>query len=164
LVDAAELRHVGLYITLLYATAARSSALTELTWERVDFVKGLIDLRNPEITRPHKGRAIVKMNDTARRALLEAHAGALTKHVIEWGGKPVKKVRRALATAARKANLGKVNPHMLRHTAATHLAESGTGMEEIAQFLGHTNVQTTRKLYAHYSPEYLAKAAKALEL
>lgn len=44
------------------------------------------------------------------------------------------------------------------------MAEAGIPMEEIAQYLGHANVEVTRKVYARYSPEYLRKAASALEI
>ena len=39
---------------------------------------------------------------------------------------------------------------------------TNTGL--IAQYLGHSNVEVTRKVYARYSPDYLRKAASALEL
>ena len=71
---------------LALATGGRNEALLDLTWSRCDFHRGLIDLRNPEIVRPHKGRAIVPMNRTIRAALTEARDGALSDHVIEWAG------------------------------------------------------------------------------
>ena len=52
---------------------------------------------------------------------------------------------------------------MLRHSAAVHMAEDGVGMEEIAQMLGHSNVNVTRNVYARFSPDYLRRAASALE-
>jgi integrase len=100
---------------------------------------------------------------TARAALQEARQGALTPWVIEWAGRPVKSVKRGLRVAAQRAGLEHVSPHMLRHSAAVHLAEEGVGMEEIAQMLGHSNVNVTRNVYARFSPDYLAKAAAALE-
>ena len=36
-------------------------------------------------------------------------------------------------------------------------------MEKIQQFLGHSNIETTRKIYARFSPKYLRDAAAALE-
>jgi integrase len=36
-------------------------------------------------------------------------------------------------------------------------------MEEIAQYLGHSDVNVTRQIYARFSPDYLRKAASALE-
>jgi integrase len=35
-------------------------------------------------------------------------------------------------------------------------------MEEISQYLGHSSVEVTRKIYARYSPAYLKKAASVL--
>ena len=53
---------------------------------------------------------------------------------------------------------------MLRHSAAVHMAEDGVGMEQIQQFLGHEDIETTRSIYARFSPTYLRDAAKVLEL
>ena len=142
----------------------RSAALLGLTWDRCDFARGRIDLRDPTISVPHKGRAIVPMNDTVRAALLQARDGALSDFVVEWGGDRVSSVKRGLAAAAKRAGVDHVSPHMLRHTAAVHMAESEIGMEEIAQYLGHSDVETTRRVYARFSPTYLRNAAKTLEI
>jgi integrase len=83
--------------------------------------------------------------------------------VIEWAGRPVKSVKRGLRVAAQRAGLEHVSPHQLRHSAAVHLAEDGISMDEIAQWLGHSNVNTTRQVYARYSADYLREAAAALE-
>jgi len=36
-------------------------------------------------------------------------------------------------------------------------------MEEISQYLGHEDVEVTRRVYARFSPTYLRKAARVLE-
>ena len=36
-------------------------------------------------------------------------------------------------------------------------------MEVIAQYLGHSDIEVTRRVYARFSPTYLRAAAKALE-
>jgi len=63
----------------------------------------------------------------------------------------------------RIAGIGHVHPHLLRHSAAVHMAEDGVRMEEIAQYLGHSDANVTRKVYARFSPDYLRKAAASLE-
>lgn len=163
LINAATTPHMRLFIILALGTGARSAALLQLTWDRCDFVRGTIDLRNPLITTPHKGRAIVPMNRTVRAALLEAKSGALSQTVIEWARRPVLSVKKGLHTSAKDAGLAPVSPHMLRHSAAVHMAEASISMEEIAQFLGHSNVNVTRKVYARFSPNHLRTAAAALE-
>jgi integrase len=163
LIDAATMPHIRLYILLALGTGARNAALLDLTWDRCNFDRELIDLRNPAITMPHKGRAIVPMTRTVKAALLSARQGAMSDYVIEWAGRKVASVKRGLHFAAKRAGVGHVSPHMLRHSAAVHMAEEGVPMEEIAQFLGHSNVQVTRDIYARFSPDYLRKAAAALE-
>jgi len=75
----------------------------------------------------------------------------------------VASVKRGLKFAAARACLGPVSPHLLRHSAAVHMAEKRVPMEEIAQYLGHNNVEVTRRIYARFSPDYLRSAAQALE-
>lgn len=163
LIDAATTPHVRLAIILLLGTAARIRAVLDLTWDRVDFDRGLIHLRDPDDTTRRKGRAVVPMNAMVRAALSEAHTGALTGHVIEWGGRPVKSLKKGLGTAAARAGL-RVTAHDLRHTAAVWMAEAGISMDEIAQYLGHSDVSVTRRIYARFSPDYLRGAADAVNL
>jgi integrase len=139
--------------------------LLGLRWERVDLERGKVDLEDPTLTIPHKGRAIVPMTRTLKIRLLEAQRGALTPFVIEWAGQPVRSVKKGLASATRRAGLPHVSPHQLRHTAAVHMAEAGVSMEEISAFLGHRlpgNKAT--QIYAKFSADFLRKAVEALEL
>jgi len=164
LIGSATMPHVKLYIVLALATAGRNAALLDLTWDRCNFERGEINLRDPDMTRPHKGRAIVPMNRTVRAALAEAKTGALSDHVIEWAGKRLLSVKRGLKSAAVVAGIkGSVSPHLLRHSAAVHMAEAGIPMEEIAQYLGHEDVSVTRRVYARFSPTHLRKAAAVLD-
>src|SRR5262245_41026786 len=164
LIQACELPHLKLFVLLAYATAGRSSALLGLTWERCDFERNKIYLEDPAINRPHKGRAVVPMTSSLRAFLIEARHGALSPYVIEWAGKRVASVKRGIKAAGSRAQLSNMAPHMLRHSAAVHMAEDGVPMEEIAQYLGHSNVNVTRRIYARFSPDYLRNAARALEL
>lgn len=161
--DAATMPHVRLFVVLAITTAARAGAILDLTWERVDLNRRRITLRNPDMPATNKGRATVPINDTAFQALSEARRTATCDYVIEWGGKQVASVKKGVTEAARRAGL-KCSPHVLRHSAACILAENGVPMSEIASYLGHSNSTLTERVYAKYSPEYLMKAGKALEL
>ncbi|MGI9489300.1 MAG: tyrosine-type recombinase/integrase [Geminicoccaceae bacterium] len=153
--------HVYLFVVLALATAARATALLDLSWNRVDLDRGIIRLGSG--TRL-KGRATVPITQRASDALREARECALTPFVIEYGGKRVKRIRKAFMRAVERAGLGKdVTPHVLRHTAAVWMAEAGTPMAEIAQYLGHSSPDITYRVYARYSPSYLRGAAQALE-
>lgn len=161
LIDAAELPHVKLFILLAYSTAARASAVAELTWDRVDFDKRQIRLAKGEGRR--KGRATVPMTERLSTALREAQEARTCEYVVEWGGRPVGSVKRAFSRAVELAGLKDVTPHVLRHSAAVHMVEAGISFPEVAQFLGHTNPSVTFKVYGRFSPTHLRTAAAALE-
>lgn len=162
LMDAPCEPHIRLAILIMLATAARVTAVLELTWERVDLMRAQVDLRTPGAT-TRKGRAVVPINATLRAALMTARGAALSDHVIEWAGQPVKSIKRGFASAVESAGLRDVTPHVLRHTAAVHLAEAGVSMDEIAQYLGHSDSRITASVYARFSPEHLRKAAGILD-
>lgn len=161
LLEHIEAPHVRLFVTLAITTGARMSALLDLTWDRVDLNIETVDL-NPagrEIT--NKRRTTVKLNERALVALREAHAARLTDYVIEYGGKPVKSIKKAVASAARRAGVP-CSPHVFRRTSGVWMANSDVSMEKIAQRLG-TTVRIAEKHYARFSPSYQKDAAEALD-
>jgi integrase len=155
----AVMPHVRLFIELGLCTGARAGAILSLKWEMVS--GRTISFRT---SGRQKSRAIaVPVNDTLHRALEEAREAAMTDHVIEWAGQPVKSIKRGFREAVKRAGLGAdVTPHVLRHTAASWMAEAGVPMSEIAAVLGHRDSRTTERVYAKFSPEYLQKAVRAL--
>jgi integrase/recombinase XerD len=57
---------------------------------------------------------------------------------------------------------GLVNPHMLRHTAATKLIEGGANMVTVKELLGHSSTVTT-EIYTHASEERKQKAIDSID-
>ena len=152
--------HLFLFVWIARYTAARAGAILSLRWEMVDFDKRLIALGG---TGRQKRRAVVPMHPVLALALAVSREAAETGNIIEFGGKPVKSIKRAFRTACEKAGLDRtVTPHTLRHTAASWMAEAGIPMSEIAAVLGHRDSRTTERVYAKYSPDYLQRAVRAL--
>jgi integrase len=163
LIDGAFEFHVKLFIVLAITTAGRPKHILQLTWDRVDMERRVINLDNYE-ERTRKGRARVPINDTALQHLTLAREAAQTEWVIEVDGHPIKSIRNGVKAAARRASLGGVSQYVLRHTAGVRMAHAGVPLEQIAEFMGHTDLNTTRKHYARYHPEHLRQAATALEI
>ncbi len=163
LIDACQAPHLRLFVLLALHTGGRMQAILELTWDRVDLERRLIALRRPDRGATRKGRATVPINDTLLQALREAREAAIGDYVVEIAGRKVGSIKHGLAGAAARARLKGVSAHVLRHTCAVWMAEAGVSMPEIAAFLGHTDSRTTERVYARFSPDFLRRAARALE-
>jgi|SRR5579884_1379876 len=150
------------FTILAFTTGARMGAILDLTWDRVDLKARTIDFNPGGRDQTNKRRTVVPINERAFAALVEAREGALTDYVVEYGGKQVKSVKKAIAAASRRAKVP-CSPHDFRRSAARWMAEADVSMERIAQFLGHTSTRVTYATYARFSPRFMADAAKALD-
>lgn len=69
--------------------------------------------------------------------------------------------QRRLEKRAKAAGLEQhVHPHVLRHSAATHLLESSGDLRAIQEFLGHQNLSTTQ-IYTHLNFQHLVEVYDA---
>ena len=73
-------------------------------------------------------------------------------------------VRDALKKAVAQMGLHKrVTPHVLRHTFATHLLESGQDIRVIQMLLGHGSIKTTER-YTQVSRKHIRRTTSPLDL
>jgi site-specific recombinase XerD len=66
-------------------------------------------------------------------------------------------IHRYVATIAKRAGIGHVHPHQLRHTLATQSINRGMSLEAIAALLGHRSMDMTLT-YARISDDTVAEA------
>ncbi|MBI1207209.1 MAG: tyrosine-type recombinase/integrase [Azospirillum sp.] len=154
--------HLPLFIRIALYTGARVSAILDITWPQIDFVRNTIDLNPPGRRRTSKGRARMPLPRHLAAALRRAQRRAVGPYVITENGKRLGSVKRSFASACARAGFDDVTPHTLRHTCGTWLAMAGVPLWDIAGWLGHS-MSTTTERYAHHSPEHLVGAKQALD-
>jgi site-specific recombinase XerD len=71
-------------------------------------------------------------------------------------------VWRVCTEAAKRADIRKTTPHLIRHCFATHLLEAGTDLRTIQLLLGHEDLEVTAR-YLHLSERHLHQVINPLE-
>jgi integrase len=153
--------HARLYVMLGLHTMARPSAILDLTWDRVDFMRRQIDFTPPGHVRTAKRRTVVPISDALLPALQQGHAARTCEAVVERGGERIACIKKAFQAASERSDVH-ATPYTLRHTGAVWAAEGGVSMAELSQYMGHDTSATTEKHYAKFSPGYLMKVANAI--
>jgi integrase len=160
------------FLRLALETAARKTALFELTWDRVDFETGMIHLAVPGRRRTKKRRANVPISKTLLPHLLKWHAERINDLVLDNSAD----VWAAVQSIARRAGFGEpdtnrkrgampkrtgISPHVMRHTAATQMARRGVPLYDIAGVLGNS-LAMVQSTYAHHCPDRLRDAVNRI--
>jgi integrase len=172
-------RHVARFILMGRYTGSRAAAICGASlWPEkgrgwVDLEAGVFyraaeaekatNKRKPTIRLPASLLAhIRRWVAVARREYAAGKRKTPPRFVVEWNGNPVRSVRKAFAGARDTAGLGKdVTPHVLRHTVATWLAQSGAEVHDICGFLGMTR-ETFEAHYGHHCAAHQASVHRAL--
>lgn len=138
-------------VTVALNTGMRKGEVLGLTWDRVDFARGVLLLEKTKSGR----RREVPMND--------AVYAALSKQTGRQGRvfqSPT--IRSAFEKAVEVAKLEDFRFHDLRHTAASYLVMRGASLADVRAVLGHSDIKMTMR-YAHLSPEHLRAAVSRLD-
>lgn len=158
----------ALVVVMLYATGMRRAELAALTDQKVDLAQKTIKVlgkgdkeriipiaeslsyRLEQYLRLKKEQTICK---SQKNYLFLSDKGEQLKE-----GAIYTIVHRTLAAAGLQ---GKLSPHVLRHTFATHLMEQGAGIRTVQELLGHTSLVATQ-IYTHNTIERIKESyAKA---
>jgi len=116
LIAATKEPHIRLFVILGLHTGARCAAVLSLTWDRVDFDRGLV-IFPPPAAASRKRTGVIPMNATLRAALEEVCALAEIDWVIEYRGRPVARVTKGFKRAVERSGIAPCTIHDLRGRA-----------------------------------------------
>jgi integrase len=144
--------------TLLY-TGCRLGEIQKLKWEYVD--RDNLCLRLPD---SKTGARIVYVGQNVIDILKEVETHPhrpLNNPYVFWGaveGTYIKDPQKPWRDYRKKAGLGDMRIHDLRHSFASYAVSQGMSLAMIGKLLGHTQVQTTAR-YAHLMADPVREAA-----
>jgi integrase/recombinase XerD len=148
-------------LELMYACGLRASEAIGLEVADVDLDEGVLRARgkgSKERVVPIGGSAIGAVRIYLERGRAKLVNGSPEPHLfVNFRGGSLtrqglyKIVRRHALTAGLA---GRMSPHTLRHTFATHLLAGGCDLRSVQEMLGHADVATTQ-LYTHLSSQRL---------
>ena len=145
---------------MLYSCGLRASELIGLDVEDVDIQKEEVRVlgkgakeRILPLGRKAKEAVIRYLRSTERPAgkasepalFLNYRGGRLTTRSLQ------RIVRKHLISIARSSG---TNPHVLRHTFATHMLERGADLRAVQELLGHVSLSTVQ-IYTHMTMKHL---------
>lgn len=150
-------------VGLLYSAGLRRSEVLSLRPEDIDGKRMVIMVRSGK---GNKDRYTI----LSEKLLLE-----LREYYTQWRPRKylfegfmgsrysAESVAKIVKDAANRAGIQKrVTPHMLRHSFATHLLESGTDLRYIQVLLGHRSSKTT-EIYTHVATNIFLKIKNPLD-
>ncbi|MBI4584231.1 MAG: site-specific tyrosine recombinase XerD [Planctomycetes bacterium] len=142
-------------LEILYASGLRVSEVIDLAMENIHWDLGILRTMgkgSKERVVPVSRTALAALKEyleTERPRLADRSAGS--RVFLSRGGKPLGRevVRAILLRHAKAAGVtGRISPHTLRHSFATHLLHGGADLRVVQEMLGHAKVDTT-EIYTH---------------
>jgi len=140
---------------ILYSCGLRASELVGLNVSDVDFNRDEVKIKGKgnkqrivPLGRMAKGAVLIYLDNrksNVPQLFLNNRGGRLTTRSIQYI------VRKHLMKLARAAG---TNPHILRHSFATHLLENGADLRAVQELLGHSSLSTVQ-IYTHLTTKRL---------
>jgi len=152
-------------LELFYSSGLRLSELAGIDWERIDWTDGS--------ARVYGKGAKTRVVPVGRPALDALRAWREQRRTFARDDEPavfvnrfgrrisVRMIQLRVRSAGLKQGIaGRVHPHMLRHSFASHLLQSSGDLRAVQEMLGHASISSTQ-VYTHLDFQHLAKVYDA---
>jgi integrase len=143
-------------------TGFRRAELLSLTWQDVDFERGLVTVQAAYAK--NRERRSIPMNRKLRALFEEQKTTGpkSSKIFLNRHGEAYKLATTVFSDAVRRACIENFHFHDLRHTFASRLVMRGVDLRTIQALMGHKTINMTLR-YAHLAPDHLKRAVEVLD-
>lgn len=148
---------------LLYSSGLRLAEIIGLDLQALDLADALVTVtgkgrKTRVVPVGRQARAALERWLALRATLLKPGAAEPAVFIARNGGRlsPRSAQQRVDLWARRQGLDGKVHPHRLRHSFASHLLESSGDLRAVQELLGHADIGTTQ-IYTHLDFQHLAE-------
>lgn len=153
---------VKIVFEMLYGCALRVSELCDLRFSSVDIKKAQVRVLgkgNKMRIVPIGDKSLIVLNDYLLKNPVKSYDDYLirTKKNDKLYPRLVHRMINKYLTKV--SDIKKKSPHILRHSAATHMLDNGADLRAVKEILGHENLSTTQ-IYTHVSIERLKSTYK----
>lgn len=175
---------------LMVTTGLRLGEATGLRWRDVDLRVGRLAVQVSLGRIPGEGMSLADTKTSSSRRVVELApdvATLLRQHRVQQGkqrlsmgpawrstddlvftnlaGAPIDpaNIHKVWDRTLRRLGLPTVNPHDLRHTAASLLLGRNVHPKKVQEMLGHSSIRTTIDLYSHLMPSMHSQVADEMQ-
>ena len=160
--DSVPGRRDSAILEFLYATGARVSETSGLDVGRLDLVDRVVIVTGKGSKQrlvPLGGNAVVAIErwlPDRLKLVVRSESGDPLFVNLRGGRLSRQGVFDVVKKHALRAGLdpSRVSPHVLRHSAATHMVEAGADLRTVQEMLGHATISTTQ-VYTRVSPAHV---------
>ena len=157
-------------VLALYYGLRRSEVLG-IKWDAVDFSAQTIEIRHTVVknltieasdnTKTENSRRTYRLTPELKDLLASLREdegaglgpGGYIFHRTDGSPMRPDTLTRSFQKALARAGLAKMRFHDLRHSTASILFDQGWSLEDVKEWLGHTDIETTSNIYLHYTKQ-----------
>lgn len=156
--------HTAVILSLYYGL--RRSEVLGLKWSAIDFEKNTLTINHTivknltieakDVTKSETSERTFSMTPEVRQLLQEQRTKASSEYVNAWSDGRIYRpdyLTRGFQRVLKSHGLPVMRFHDLRHSTASILFDRGWQLEDVKNWLGHADIETTSNIYLHYSKQ-----------
>lgn len=158
-------------VNLFLATGLRIEELYKISVDDINLETGeftVVGKRNKKRTIFLPKSKLIMLEGYLKIRNLQKHredsALFLSRQATDGGYRlGIDQIRKIVVSLAKGAGVKKITPHSLRHTGATLQIKNGANLLDVSQWLGHSTISITEKIYVHQTNESACRVANIFD-